>query len=224
MPGSTVLEELELIIDDLGGGGGKLPPRDEGGDGGDGDGGRSRRRAPSSRRYSIAIGLAMISILVFFVTLAVAFLILEHRSSAWVPVQLPRILWANTVILLASSVTLEWSRRSLADTNLARFQALWRVTTALGILFLVGQVIAWRQLIVSHVFISRSQATSFFYLFTGAHGLHLLGGIAALLYVSLRKFERAKISRRTASQVTSYYWHFMDGLWVVLFALMNLGK
>jgi cytochrome c oxidase subunit III len=222
MPGSTVLEELELIIEDIGGGG-KLPPRDDGDDGG-GDGDRWRRASSPVRRYSIGIGLAMVSILVFFLGLAVAFVVLERFNSAWVPVQLPRILWANTIVLLASSVTLELARRSLADFNLSRFQILWRITTALGVLFLVGQVIAWRELVDSRVFLNSTQASSFFYIFTGAHGVHLLGGICALLYVSLRKFEQAKVSRRAASQVASYYWHFMDGLWVLLFALLNFGR
>lgn len=222
MPG-TLVDELELIIEDLGGGGGKLPPRDDGGDGG-GDGDRSRRVSSAARRYSIAIGLAMVSILVFFLGLAVAFVVLERFNASWVPVQLPRILWANTVVLLTSSVTLELARRSLANFNLPRFQIFWRVTTALGVLFLVGQVIAWWELVHSRVFLSSTQASSFFYIFTAAHGAHLFGGICALLYVSLRKFEQAKISRRAASQVASYYWHFMDGLWMLLFALLNLGR
>lgn len=222
MPGNTVIEEIELIIDDLRGGGGKLPPSADDGDGG-GDGDRFRRSEASSRRYSIAIGLAMVSILVFFLALVVAFVVLERFNTAWIPAHLPRILWINTVVLLTSSVTLELARRSLASVDLRRFQVLWRITTGLGVLFLGGQVIAWWELVHSGVFIS-TQASSFFYIFTGAHGVHLSGGIAALLYVSLRKFERARISRAAASQVASYYWHFMDGLWVVLFALLYLGR
>jgi cytochrome c oxidase subunit 3 len=222
MPGNTVIEEIELIIDDLRGGGGKLPPPADNGDGG-GDGDKFRRSGPSSRRYSIAIGLAMVSILVFFLAMVVAFVVLERFNTAWIPAHLPRILWANTIVLLASSVTLERARRSLASANLRRFQTFWRITTGLGVLFLTGQVIAWWELVHSGAFIS-TQASSFFYIFTGAHGVHLAGGIAALLYVSLRKFERARISRAAASQVASYYWHFMDGLWVVLFALLYLGR
>jgi cytochrome c oxidase subunit 3 len=56
------------------------------------------------------------------------------------------------------------------------------------------------------------------------HGLHLLGGVFALLYVSLRKFEIAKVSRPVAAEIASYYWHFMDGLWIFLLALLYLGK
>jgi cytochrome c oxidase subunit III len=230
MPGNTVLEDIELIIDDLRGGGGKLPPREGGGDGGDsgrrrgGDGDRFRDSGgPASRRYPIAIGLAMVSILIFFLGMVAAFLYLEHFNSAWTPEHLPRILWANTFILLGSSVTLELARRSLASAHVQKFQILWRVTTALGILFLTGQVIAWFELVHSGLLIN-TLASSFFYLFTGAHGVHLAVGVAALLYVSFRKFEGAKISRAAASQVASYYWHFMDGLWVLLFVLLYVGR
>ena len=222
MPGNTVIEDIELIIDDLRGGGGKLPPPPDHGNGGNGGGNSPRSGGPPSRRYSIAIGLAMVSIMVFFLAMVAAFLVLERYNAAWIPGHLPRILWANTVVLLASSVTLELARRSLAAANLRKFQMFWRLTTALGILFLAGQVIAWWELVHSHMLVS-TQASSFFYIFTGAHGVHLAGGVAALLYVSLRKFERAKISRSAASQVASYYWHFMDGLWVLLFALLYLG-
>jgi cytochrome c oxidase subunit 3 len=219
MPGNTVIEDIELIIDDLRGGGGKLPPPSDPGDGGDGS---KFRSGPPPRRYSIAIGLAMVSILVLFLTIVVAFVVLEHFNTGWTPAPVPRILWANTVVLLASSITLQLARRSVAAANLRKFQIFWRLTTALGVLFLGGQVIAWLELVHAGLFIS-SQASSFFYVFTGVHGVHLAGGIAALLYVSFRKFERAN-SRAAASQVASYYWHFMDGLWILLFALLCLGR
>jgi cytochrome c oxidase subunit 3 len=220
VPGTTVLEDLELIIEDIGGGGGKQPP--PGGDGGDGDKHRQPGQ-PSRRRFTTAIILAMVSICIFFLTLATAFVVLKVMSAAWTPVHLPRILWVNTAVLLVSSITLEMARRRLAGANLWGFALLWRITTLLGVLFLFGQVIAWRQLVLAGVYIANSQASSFFYIFTAAHGLHLLGGIVALLYVGFRKFDRAKISRKTAAQVTSYYWHFMDGLWIFLLALLYLG-
>jgi cytochrome c oxidase subunit 3 len=101
---------------------------------------------------------------------------------------------------------------------------LWRATTVLGILFLGGQIVAWLQLVASGLYIASNQATSFFYIFTAAHAVHLLGGIAALLYVALRDFEKGKISRQTAVKITSYYWHFMDGLWVFLLLLLYFGR
>jgi cytochrome c oxidase subunit 3 len=98
------------------------------------------------------------------------------------------------------------------------------VTTFLGFLFVAGQLVAWRQLVAQGLYISSNQASSFFYIFTGAHAVHLLGGVAALLFVSLRNFEKSQISISAAAEITSYYWHFMDGLWIFLLALLYLGK
>ena len=216
-------QDTELIVVDIGGGGGgKEPPA--GGDGG-GDGDRGRRpRKPPQRRYSTAITLGMISILMFFLGLCVAFLVLKHVGQTWAPLHLPRILWLNTAILLLSSYTLERARRRLSAIDFPGFRKLWRVTTILGTLFLAGQLVAWLQLVATGVYIASNQATSFFYIFTAAHGVHLLGGVAALLYVATRDFEKGKISRTTAVEITSYYWHFMDGLWVFLLLLLYLGR
>jgi cytochrome c oxidase subunit 3 len=85
-------------------------------------------------------------------------------------------------------------------------------------------LLAWRQLVAQGVYIASNQASSFFFIFTGAHAVHLLGGVAALLFVSLRNFEKASISLPAAAEITSYYWHFMDGLWIFLLALLYLGK
>ena len=216
-------QDTELIVVDIGrGGGGKEPPA--GGDGG-GDGDKGRRpRKPPQRRYSTAITLGMISILIFFLGLCSAFLALRHVNQAWVPLRLPRILWFNTAILLLSSYTLAKAKHRLSVLDFPAFRKLWCVTTILGSLFLAGQLMAWLQLVAGGLYIASSQATSFFYIFTAAHGAHLLGGVIALLYVAARDFEKGRISRTTAVEVTSYYWHFMDGLWIFLLLLLYLGR
>lgn len=226
MPGTITPPDIELIIEDSrgGGGSGERPP-DGGDDGDNGDFDRQRRRRPApARRFSTAITIAMVSILMFFMALASAFLVLHHSSHVWVAVHLPRILWANTAVLIGSSFLLEraLARLSLGDDR--GFRKLWLVTTAMGFLFVAGQLVAWRQLAEQGVYIASNQASSFFYIFTGAHGVHLLGGVAALLFVLLRNFEKSQISKPLAAEITSYYWHFMDGLWVFLFALLYLGK
>src|SRR5207247_4297722 len=131
---------------------------------------------------------------------------------------------ANTLILLASSFTLEAARRRLSLADLSGFRKFWLLTTGLGLLFVAGQLIAWRQLVSEGVYIATNQASSFFYIFTGAHAVHLLGGVGALLFVGFRKFEKTNISLPAAAEITSYYWHFMDGLWIFLLALLYLGK
>jgi len=222
MAGSTFVEDIELIIEDIGGGGGKNPP--PGGDDGDEGGKRRGPQGPSSRRYATAIVIAIISIVMFFMAMASAFIYTRFNSNRWVPLHLPWIIWVNTAILLLSSGAMELSRRRLALADVRQFRKLWFAATVLGILFLIGQIAAWRQFVLAGFYVSTNQASSFFYIFTGLHGLHLLGGICALLYVSFRKFEKAKVSRSVAAEVASYYWHFMDGLWIFLLALLYLGK
>lgn len=225
MPGSTTSPDIELIIEDTrGGDGGGQPPA--GGDGGD-DGDHGKRRGkepPGSRRFSTAIAIAMVSILMFFMALASAFLVLHHTSNMWVTVHLPRILWANTAVLLGSSFTLEKARLRLSLGDVPGFRKLWSMTTILGLLFVAGQLVAWRQLVAQGVYIASNQTSSFFYIFTGAHGVHLLGGLTALFFVLLHNFEKSQISTSTAAEITSYYWHFMDGLWIFLFVLLLLGS
>ncbi len=225
MPGTTAVPDIEVIIEDGGGGGGGPTPPPGGGD----DGGDGKRRRPGGRpslnRYYTGIALGIVSILMFFMALASAFLVRRGTSGDWIPVHLPAVLWLNTLALIASSVTLERARRSLSRLDVSGFRKLWALTTGLGALFLIGQLVAWRQLVTQGVFMASNPASSFFYIFTAAHGVHLLGGVGALVYVLVRKFDNNRsIALPTAAEVASYYWHFMDGLWVFLLALLYLGK
>jgi cytochrome c oxidase subunit 3 len=229
MPGTTATPEIEIIVEDIGGGG-VAPPKPPGG-GDDGDGGgddRNRHRPgpgrPSPNRYYTGIAVGIVSILMFFMALASAFLVRRSTSGDWIPVRLPAVLWLNTLALIASSFTLDRARRSLSRLDLPGFRNLWAVTTCFGILFLLGQLVAWRQLVAQGVFMASNPASSFFYIFTAAHGVHLLGGVGALLYVLVRKFESKGIALPAAAEIVSYYWHFMDGLWIFLLALLYLGK
>ena len=231
MPGTPVLDDIELIIEDIRGSGGGKPPSRDDDDGDNGDGGNSggernpEPRRSSAKKYSTAIALAMLSILMFFMVLTAAFVVLRvHNLHNWTGMHMPWILLVNTVVLLASSGTLEMARRKLQVDSLRGFKQMWALTTFLGTVFVAGQVIAWRQLAAQGVYMTSRLASSFFYVFTALHAAHLVGGICALLYVGLRKFETARVSRFVAAEVTSYYWHFMDGLWLFLFALLYFGQ
>jgi cytochrome c oxidase subunit III len=224
MPGTIVTDDIELIIEEKkgGGGGGTAPPA--GGNGGGGDDGKKRpNKRVSPGRYYTGIAVGIISVLMFFMALASAFLV-RRGGPDWVPLHIPWLLWVNTVVLLASSGTLELARKRLAHVDVNGFARFWLVTTILGITFLIGQVMAWRMLVRQGVYLASNPASSFFFIFTGAHALHLLGGVGALIYVARRKFDKAKITRPVAAEVTSYYWHFLDGLWLFLLALMYLGR
>jgi cytochrome c oxidase subunit 3 len=230
MAGTSVLDDIELIIEDIGGTGRSKPPSrdgdDDGGGGGNNGGeGKHEPRRSNTKKYSTAIALVMLSVLMFFMVLAAAFLVLRVENlHHWTRIEIPWILWVNTLMLLGSSAALEAARRKLQVDSLSGFHQMWALTTILGAGFVVGQLIAWRQLAAQGVYVTSQLASSFFYVFTAVHAVHLLGGICALLYVGFRDFETARVTRATAAEVTSYYWHFMDGLWLFLLALLYFGR
>jgi cytochrome c oxidase subunit 3 len=219
---TTDVQDIELIIENVGGGGGGKPP---GHDGGEDDGGRGRPfRRVSSKRYFTGIAVACVSILMFFMALVSAYVVRKGSAGDWATFRFPALIWLNTVVLLTSSATAELARKRLGKADLLGFRALWWVTTTLGLLFLAGQLFVWRQLAYQGVFMATNPASSFFYVFTGAHALHIVAGVGALLFVALRNFDRAKVTRATAAEVTSYFWHFLDALWVFLAVLLYLGR
>lgn len=217
MPG-TLVDEIEVI--DSGHGGGTPPPA-----GGDDDGGSSgsRRRIPR-RAFFTALQLGLAAIVMFFMALASSYIVRKGIGTDWQTTPLPPVLWFNTSILLASSVTIVVARKKLNGGEREAFQTWWWVTTGLGLLFLAGQIIAWRQLAAEGMLLATNPSSSFFYLLTAAHGAHLLGGVLALLYVAFRPWARSRMSQSTAAELSSIYWHFMDGLWIFLFALLKLGR
>lgn len=222
MPRTTVGHDIELIIEKVADNGGGITPPSNG-NGGDDDGKRPPKRRPSPRRYYTGIALGIVSVLMFFMALASAYLV-RRGSADWVPVRVPMLMWFNTAVLLVSSGTIEMARKRLGLLDVVGFTRLWGLTTVLGVVFLIGQVVAWRQLVGEGIYLASNPASSFFYIFTGAHALHVIGGVGALLYVAWRNFERAQLTRVVAAEVASYYWHFMDALWLFLLALLYLGK
>jgi len=160
----------------------------------------------------------------FFMALASSYIVRKGLGVDWQSTRLPPVLWFNTAILLASSVTIVVARKKLNGGEREAFQSWWWVTTGLGMLFLAGQIIAWRQLAAAGMLLATNPSSSFFYLLTAAHGAHLVGGILALFYVVFRTWSRSRITQATAAELTSIYWHFMDGLWIFLFALLTLGR
>jgi cytochrome c oxidase subunit III len=196
--------------------------RSFGGPGGEGWGDAGHWTVPA-HTYQTGMLMALAGITMLFAAFTSAMVVRKGLSNDWVRTTLPHILYANTLILLASSVTLEFSRRALSEGRAERF-TLWLYTTvALGLAFVAGQFTAWRELAERGVFLSTNPSSSFFYLLTGAHGLHLLGGVVALGYAAAKASSiAAGRKKRTAVDVTALYWHFMDGLWIYILILFSV--
>jgi cytochrome c oxidase subunit 3 len=186
-------------------------------------------------RSETGVWVAIAAISMSFAAFTSAMIVRQGASPDWRHFQLPGILYLNTLILLASSFTLRIARGRLGSIRAALAEAPaaaaklysdgihWLyVTAALGALFIVGQFLAWRNLVAQGLFLATNPSSSFFYVFTALHALHLLGGIGGLAYI-IGKFARTnRTAQATGMNAVSIYWHFMDGLWVYLFLLLAI--
>lgn len=231
------------------GGGGVHPPGyGGGGDQGPGDGFWDYERRLHRARLGLMLGIVSISML--FLTATAVFL-LRHAAVVvdphsrfylrqWLEVQLPvSLLLLNTCVLLLSSLTMEWARRSVAREMVfsslrtipgvawdpeRRFPWLG-ITIALGVVFLSGQWMAWQALQARGFHISTAGFSPFFYLLTGAHAAHLTIGILVLLYAGvISVLHRSLEHRRIVVETAAWYWHFMGVLWVYVFGLLQFGR
>jgi cytochrome c oxidase subunit III len=194
------------------------------------------------RRARVGLAVALSAIAMIFVSFTSAYLVrqglptLDTRTGAlvhdWVPVPLPPLLLLNTLVLLISSLTIELARRQLVRTNeTAEIAAKpnreisWlTLTIVLGLAFLVGQWVAWRELAAGGFYLATSPSSSFVYLLTGFHGIHLLGAVVVLLFAGVATRLRKSIEARLVIlDVTGWYWHFMAALWVFIFCLLKFA-
>jgi len=180
--------------------------------------------APQNR-YRLGMWVALASIVMLFTSLSSAYIVRAASSSDWYPLPMPRILLLSTALILVSSGTLEVARRQLKSVAGNAYKSWLLITLALGVGFLVSQLIAWRQLVRQGVYVASNPHSSFFYLLTAAHGVHLLGGLLALSYLLLRgrpaKADQLSQNKsRAKSDAVTIYWHFMDFLWLYLFVLL----
>jgi cytochrome c oxidase subunit III len=229
-----------------------LPPVIGGGDGGRPDPGSSDYSPNSGarlRRARLGLAVALTPITMLFVAFTSAYIVRQglptfdpHTNTVvhdWIPVPLPTALFLiNTCVLLASSVTMEFARRQLArqvalepvrsipGVSLGReIQFPWLgMTIILGFGFLAGQWLAWKDLASRGFYVATGPSSSFVYLLTGGHAVHLLGGVLALLAAGTAMvLHRPLASRRIVVDVTAWYWHFMALLWIYILALLEFA-
>jgi cytochrome c oxidase subunit 3 len=168
--------------------------------------------------YRVGVAATCISILAFFSALVLAYYWRSKTPPFWQPIVLPGTLWVSTALILTSSATFEAARRVFRRGRRRLASRLLLVTASLGIAFLASQLTAWRQLIKQGVYLAQNPHSSFFYLFTGLHGAHLIGGLVALFVVVL-----GKSKRRELVDVVAFYWHFLGVLWIALFMVLRTG-
>jgi cytochrome c oxidase subunit III len=176
-------------------------------------------------RYRLGIWVALASILMMFTSLSSAYVVRAGVSNDWYPLAVPQILYLSTALIVISSGTLELARRKLKSSVIDGYSRWLVITALLGVAFLVSQLLAWRQLAGRGIYVASNPHSSFFYLLTAAHAVHLLGGLVALIYLVVRARQvlgatAVDAKRRAIADAVSIYWHFMDVLWIYLFVLL----
>lgn len=173
---------------------------------------------------STAIWVVLFAVMMMFAAFSSALFVRKGGSLDWQPFTLPPILYFNTLLILVSSITLERARHRVASfmgsprTGTENPSRWLYGTFVLGLLFVAGQYFAWRQLRAQGLYLASNPASSFFYLLTAVHALHVLGGLGGLLYV-LTKLRQSAL-RRYQLDAAARYWHFMGVLWVYLLVLL----
>jgi cytochrome c oxidase subunit 3 len=200
------------------------------------------------RRARLGLGVGIVGIAMVFVSFTSAYVVrqglptLDPRTNTlvhdWLPLSLPALVFFNTGLLLISSVTMELARRQVArfttpgaGSILNVFAGregiiLWlALTVMLGLSFLKGQWTVWREMEASGFYVATSPNSSFLYLLTGTHGVHVLGGIFALLACGTTMLlRRPAESRVVVLDVTAWYWHFMTLLWIYILCLLEFAR
>src|ERR1017187_7056157 len=183
----------------------------------DNGGGSGDSGGPGDARGASFIGLYVLlsASAMGFVAFSGAFVFRRGLSGDWASMPKPPILFLNTAILLASNLALEVARRALKAGLRSKFNAWWSAGAVLGVVFLFGQALAWQRLKDLGIYMATSPTSSFFYILTASHAFHLVGGVAALIYVAVESLRVSQgPARRTVIDISAIFWHFLDGLWV----------
>ena len=231
--------------------GGVHPPDSGGGDdrGGRGSGDSLPNYGERLRHARLALAVFMTPICMLFLSFTVVYLARRGYLSfdttndvyirQWIPIRLPwALLLLNTAILLVSSFTIDRARRAItreaALSPISNIPGIslgderhfpWlTLTSVLGVLFLAGQLLVWNNLSRQGFHMTGGTSSSFIYMLTAMHGLHLAGGVLALLIANVASLlHRPVESRRIVVDVTSWYWHFMAGLWIYILVLFSFA-
>lgn len=214
---------------------GKQNPGGGGGNGGGGDNNKNNDYLGDTERYSsdkfrIGMWFLLLVVLMTFGGLIGTYIVLATNNALeWKPINLPKQVWLSTFLIVVSSITLVIAHKALEAEKQVKAKNWLLATTVLGAIFISSQILSWAVLAARGVYIGSNPYAGFFYIFTGVHALHVIGGIGALSYIVLRTWnitdndKELKI-RKSVSNVVGWYWHFMGGLWICLFLLLGFFK
>jgi cytochrome c oxidase subunit 3 len=178
-------------------------------------------RPSSLPAATIGLGVFLAVVGSLFALLISAYLMRMHGAD-WSLPPAPKLLLLNTGVLILSSVALQAAQLAAYRGQIDNVRAGLVAAGISALAFLVGQLLAWQQLSAAGYFVASNPANAFFYLFTGLHGLHLLGGLVALALTADKVWRGFEIGQvRLSVKLCAFYWHFLLLLWLVLFSLLT---
>ncbi len=173
--------------------------------------------------------LLLIVIMTFSGLIGAYIVIATNKGLEWKPFSLPIQIWISSVIIIASSIVFEIYNRIYSRGEQKQAKKWLILTAVLGAIFIASQLIAWLDLVNRGIYLAGNPYAGFFYIFTGVHAFHILGGIFAVGYLILKTENETKsgdelFKRQTHAKVTTWYWHTMGGLWFILFFILGFWK
>jgi cytochrome c oxidase subunit III len=171
-----------------------------------------------------ALWLFIASATMIFAALTSAYIVRQSDGN-WLVFDLPSSFWITSAIILISSGTMHWAYLAAKRDDLEATKIAISITTVLGLVFLVGQFIAWGDLVKRNVYFVGNPSGSFVYVISGLHGLHIISGVIFLLVVLTATFRYRVHSKNLAQmEMCATYWHFLDALWLYLFVFLLLNR
>jgi cytochrome c oxidase subunit 3 len=185
----------------------------------------NNKYAVNPKKFALWAGIG--SICMFFIGITSALIVKKAADEAdgnWQHFNIPTQFYISTVLIIISSVTLYVSKIFFNKGDSQGYKYALLLTVIFGSLFLVYQYLGWKALVSAGIFVGGETANpsgSFFYVISGAHAAHILGGLFPLMYITFKAFYKDMIfQKRNTIEMMSIYWHFVDVLWLYLFALL----
>ncbi len=174
--------------------------------------------------HKFTLWVAIASILMMFGGLTSAYIVKRNQAN-WQTFDLPIAFWISTVIVICSSITMMLALRSFKERQMSQYRMLMIATMVLGVAFIALQIIGFQQLWAKGITLQGNVSYSFLYIIVGLHALHVVGGVIALIVMSLMAFSRSKrVYTAVPLEIMSTYWHFVDILWLYLLVFLLLIK
>ena len=178
-------------------------------------------QAPFNARPKLVALTTFLAVATSFFALIMSAYGLRMDYGDWVPLSEPQLLWLNTGVLVLASIALQWTRNIAVRDDGGSLVPGMLLTGLLTITFLVGQLVAWQQLNAAGQYVTSNPSNAFFYLLTGLHGLHILGGMYVWARATIKVIRgSATDAIRQSVELCTIYWHFLLLVWLVLFGFM----